>query len=699
MGSKITPVDGTSARDEHNIISRVRLYYSQELGCVKGVKSRHGWDNPPNLVLIGSDAYPEAGALSIGAGERITSVSWASTGGCISYLSLRTNKGNAVTAGTAVADKVATFTAKDGEYLAAFKGATSTDSGCSPLAALSFRWGFDDCEAEGGEETPAPAPAPEPTPAPSCNKALTCFGVNGGSFGKCAGLACDTKTNTIVCRSKLCFLNPLVGTACVDHGEASCPTGLGDNLIGAKIAAAQQKVEQAKQAVKTAKGAKPSVDLKVIPVEVPIPQLPTVEGKPSLAMADLTFPTFKIAVQNKPAVELQDGLGLGHKKLDKMIAKASKLAALASKVPLVTVEKGEDKVFKVPTVTMPAIKAGGHKAKTLQVPVLNVAFPNKARAEAAAAGDAAADAATASGVPAVAPVAKPSALQDAVMDKLADGLEAAAPIVGQKLSQKIIAAEPLLVKLFGEAPETAEVNVITNTGAPGGLVTLESQYELLGRAQREPRLFGTVLRGFPQALSGAFRNTAAAARGATSAGIAAAAPAATPGRRLMGLIKSNPVEDVTNKLAAVGPAVQTVSAAVGEIAKSKAGDKSAAYTVGDIPDGFFSKNKAFSVKIVDVVDVADLAQCKWSVCGAAWSEGPAPEAPPAGVVIEEEAKAEVDTDILIANKKGGFLQNLRAKAALAPKVAALSNQLLSTDLQGGAAAGAAAAAAPKPAEA
>jgi hypothetical protein len=687
MGSKITPVDGTAARDEHNIISRVRLYYSPEFGCVKGVKARHGWENPPNLMMVGSDAWPEAGALSITAGERITSVSWAATGGCISYLSLRTNKGNSVTAGQAEADKVATFTAKGDEYLAAFKGATSTDSGCSPLAALSFRWGFDDCDAEEEEEeTPAPAPAPEEEEeAAECNKSLTCFGVNGGSLGKCAGLACDTKTNTIVCRSKMCFLNPLVGRACVDEGAASCPSGMGDNLIAAKLAAAQAVKEQAKQAAKSAKGAKPSLDFKVIPVEVPVPEMPTI-SKGSFAMADVTFPTFKIAVGAKaaPAV-MQDGLGLGHKKLDKLIVKASKLAALASKVPTVSVEKGEDKTFKVPTMSMPTIKAGGLKAKTLQVPVVNVAFPNKAHADAAAAGDAAAAAALASGMPAVPAVNRPNPLQDAVMDKLADTLEAAAPVVGQKLSQKIIAAEPLLAKVFGEPPETADVNVITNTGAPGGLVTLESQYELLNRAQSEPRLFGTILRGFPQALSGAFRNTAAQARAASST----AAPAR---RRLMG---KNPLAGVAAKAASVGPAVETVSAAVNEITKSKAADLAAkpSYSVGSIPDNFFAKNKMpVAFKIVDVVDLADLAQCKWSVCGAVTTEGPAMERESPAVVVEEEAKEEVDTEVMVASKKGGFFQNLRAKAAVAPKLSALGAQLMSADMQAGGAVAAGAAA-------
>ena len=143
----------------------MRLHYSEELGCVKGVVARHGWANPPNLVTVGVTTFPEVAMLALTQGEYITSVSWAAKEGCMSYLSLKTNKGNEAAAGEAPAD-AATFTAKDGEYLAAFKGAIGNDESCSPMAALSFRWGFDDCEVAAVE-------APAAVAAPTCDALFT----------------------------------------------------------------------------------------------------------------------------------------------------------------------------------------------------------------------------------------------------------------------------------------------------------------------------------------------------------------------------------------------------------------------------------------------------------------------------------------------------------------------------------------------
>lgn len=264
MGSKITPVDGTSARDEHNIISRVRLYYSAELGCVKGVKSRHGWANPPNLVTVGSDQFPEASALSLGAGEYITSVSWAAKDGCISYLSLKTNKGNEAAAGEAAGD-VATFTAKDGQYLAAFKGATGNDESCSPLAALSFRWGYDDCDAK---------------PAPTCDAMFTCNGFGGVPCGVATcvdgqvvvGVTGLSKPTGLKCVETACAAAPAPAPVSVKtfsltlgkkkHMGARRLSGFGMEQAQAKVAAlkgmatgaASQAVAAANQAM-TAKAA------------------------------------------------------------------------------------------------------------------------------------------------------------------------------------------------------------------------------------------------------------------------------------------------------------------------------------------------------------------------------------------------------------------------------------------------------------
>jgi len=651
----------------------VRLYYSAELGCVKGVKARHGWSNPPSLVTIGSDAFPEVGALSLGAGEAITSVSWASKGGCMSYLSLATNKGRDVSAGVAPAEGVATYAAKEGEYLAAFKGATGLDNAnCSPLAALSFRWGFDDCAAPAAVEAPAAAveaPAAavaEEEAKPACAKTLMCFGANGGS-AKCAGLACDVKTGAVVCRSKLCALNPLVGRPCEDQGAASCPAGAGDNLIGAYVAQAQAKKAAAKSALAMAKdGLVPTVGLKLVPVDVPVPSMPSLVGGVGVATADLTFPTFTIAKKagtGAPAATLSDGLGLGHKKLGKLVAKA---AALAGAVPTVTVEQGPAKTVKVPVVTMPTLQAGGLRSKTLQVPVVSVAFPNKMRAAAAAEGDAAAASAAATGVPAVPLAAAPGAVQDKVMNKLADVLEAAGPKLATTLSAKVNAAEPLINKIFGEPPATAPVNIITNTGAPGGLATLEAQYDLLARAQAEPRLFGTILRGLPQALSTAFTGAAATTRAAASSG-----------RRLMG------VSHLASKAAAVGPAVQAAAGAAQQLAALEggylAGLKAQSAPTFKIDDGFFAKTGKLpvAVRLVDVVDLADLAACKWAVCGALVTE--APFVPVEGVVVEAEAMPEVAFDHM--REKKSLLGSLRQKMAGAPKAMQLAGQLMATDLQ------------------
>jgi hypothetical protein len=245
---KITPVDGTDARDQFNIISRVRLYYSEELGCVKGVKSRHGWANPPNLVTVGSDEFPEASALSLGAGEYITSVSWAAKDGCISYLSLKTNKGNEAAAGEAAGD-VATFTAKDGQYLAAFKGATGNDESCSPLAALSFRWGYDDCDA--------PAPA-------TCDAMFTCNGFGGVPCGVATcvngqvvvGVAGVSKPTGLKCAETECAAAPAPAPLSVKtfsvtlgkkkHMGSRRLSGFGMEKIQQAAAGAQQKVSALK---------------------------------------------------------------------------------------------------------------------------------------------------------------------------------------------------------------------------------------------------------------------------------------------------------------------------------------------------------------------------------------------------------------------------------------------------------------------
>lgn len=250
-GAKVTAVDGTAARDAYNIISKVRLHYSAENGCVKGVVARHGWDNPANLVTVGSTAYPEVSKLALTAGESITSVSWAAKDGCITYLSLKTNKGNEAVAGEASAD-AATFTAKDGQYLAAFKGASSTDEGCAPLSALSFRWGYDDCKA-----------------APTCDAMFTCNGYGGLPCGVAScvegqvvvGLGAISKPTGLKCAEAACGVAPAeapksVVTFSGTIGKADKLAFLkgrrlsmfGVEALQAKVAAAQKKVESLKAA-------------------------------------------------------------------------------------------------------------------------------------------------------------------------------------------------------------------------------------------------------------------------------------------------------------------------------------------------------------------------------------------------------------------------------------------------------------------
>ena len=302
-GAKITAVDGTSARDQFNIISKVRLHYSADNGCVKGVVARHGWDNPANLVTVGSTAFPEVAKLALTSGERITSVSWAAKGGCITYLALKTNKGNEAAAGEASAD-AATFTAKDGQYLAAFKGATSEAENCAPLSALSFRWGYDDCAA----------------PAPTCDAMFTCNGYGGLPCGaascvdgqvvvgfgkiskptglKCAEAACgaapapSVKTFSGVIGKKtfklsagnrrlqnfgLEKLQALKGMA---TGAATQATAAATQAVNAKVAAANQavsaKVAAANQAVAAASNA---VNAKVAAVAAAKAQMAAAKDK------------------------------------------------------------------------------------------------------------------------------------------------------------------------------------------------------------------------------------------------------------------------------------------------------------------------------------------------------------------------------------------------------------------------------------
>ena len=247
-GAKITAVDGTAARDAHNIISKVRLHYSADNGCVKGVVARHGWDNPANLVTVGSTAYPEVAKLQLTQGEYITSVSWAATGGCMSYLALKTNKGQVAAAGEAAAD-AATFTAKDGQYLAAFSGATSTDEGCAPMSALSFRWGYDDCDAP--VETPAAAPV-----AATCDAMFTCNGFGGLPCGAAAcvegqvviGLGAISKPTGYKCAEVACAAAP--APAPVSVKTFSGVIGKKDNSGLDALVAAKQGLFAAKLAKK-----------------------------------------------------------------------------------------------------------------------------------------------------------------------------------------------------------------------------------------------------------------------------------------------------------------------------------------------------------------------------------------------------------------------------------------------------------------
>jgi hypothetical protein len=246
------------------------------MGCVKGLQARHGWDNPANLVTFGSTDYAES-VLSLTQGEAITSVAWAAKDGCMSYISLKTNKGRELTAGESAGAKVATFAAKEGRYLAAFKGATGNDKSCSPLAALSFRWGFDDCEVAAAVEAPAEveveaeveAEVEEPVAAPVCTTVVSGFAtcadgavMMGGKAA--AGFSCKAAACAAEAAAEVAA--PAVAAAAATATAGAAAGGKADivavkvsalnSLIASKAAAVNSIVAAKTAAVNSVVGAK-----------------------------------------------------------------------------------------------------------------------------------------------------------------------------------------------------------------------------------------------------------------------------------------------------------------------------------------------------------------------------------------------------------------------------------------------------------
>ncbi|KAF8055843.1 hypothetical protein HT031_006618 [Scenedesmus sp. PABB004] len=140
------------------------LYFSPDLGCVRGAKAVHGRPGaPPAPGMLGSSAGARETALKLAPGEAITRVE-AKARKCIEYVRLTTSAGRSVAAGTAASPTptiVATPT-RGATHLVGLMGAqdpAGSDGRPGALQQLQLVWGTGTCQYASAPLPPALAPA------------------------------------------------------------------------------------------------------------------------------------------------------------------------------------------------------------------------------------------------------------------------------------------------------------------------------------------------------------------------------------------------------------------------------------------------------------------------------------------------------------------------------------------------------------